>query len=111
MLKVPDFKRRYRAELERLVESLFVPERLNARIDALASVVRPAIAEESPTKLGKFEIAVSNEWQSGARDGHPFDENRPVHQLKRFVANRAQSIRDQLAGKAEGVVITRMRVQ
>jgi hypothetical protein len=111
MLKAADFKRRYRAELERVLATLFVPERLNARIDALAAVVRPAIAEESPAKLGKFEIAVSNESQGGPRDGHPFDENLPVHQLKRFVANRAKNIRDQLDGKTEGAVITRLKLQ
>ncbi|MBM3839048.1 MAG: hypothetical protein FJ398_13980 [Verrucomicrobia bacterium] len=111
MLAVPVFKQKYRAELERLLTTLFVPERLNARIDALAAVVRPAVAEESPAKLAKFEVAVLREWQTGPRDGHPFDENRPVHQLKRFVANRAKNIRDQLDGRTEGVVITRMRMQ
>lgn len=111
MLAAQDFKRRYRAALERLLATLFMPERLNARIDALAAVIRPALAEESPTKLGKFETAVSSESQVGPRDGNLFDPNRPVHQLKRFVANRARNVRDQLDGKVEGVIITRMRLQ
>lgn len=107
MMKVEDFKRRYRAALERLVDRFFVPERLKERIDRLAAVIRPALAEESPRKLAKFEIAVADQWADGPRDGNPFDENRPTYQLKRFVKARAQNLRDQLDGKTEGVVLTR----
>lgn len=107
LFAVEDFKKRYQAELERLLNTLFVPERLNRRIDELAAVVRPAIAEESPERLAKFETAVSDQIHHGRRDGSPFDPNRPVHQLKRFVATRAQNVREQLAGKTQGVVPVR----
>jgi hypothetical protein len=107
LMAVEDFKRRYRAVFEQLVGTLFVAERLNQRIDALAAVIRPALAEESPQKLAKFETTIADQWTEGPRDGNPFDENRPPYQLKRFVATRAQNLRDQLEGKLEGVVLTR----
>ncbi|HYV28330.1 MAG TPA: hypothetical protein VFA77_12405 [Candidatus Eisenbacteria bacterium] len=72
-------------------------------------MVRPAIAEESTNRVAKLEIAVSDEWHSGPRDGSPFDDQRPVHQLKRFIATRAQNVRDQLDGKTAGVVLTQRR--
>jgi spore coat protein H len=107
LLGVEDFKQRYKAELERLLKTLFVPERLNRRIDELAAIVRPAIAEESPQRLAKFETAVSDQLLDGPRDGNPFDPNRPVHQLKRFIATRAQNVREQLDGKTQGVIPVR----
>lgn len=110
LFAVEDFKKRYQAELERLLTTLFVPERLNRRIDELAAVVRPAIAEESPERLAKFETAVSDQIHNGRRDGSPFDPNRPVHQLKRFIATRAQNVREQLAGKTQGVVLVRQNL-
>lgn len=107
MLAVPAFKDRYRAALETLLTTLFVPERLNRRIDEVAAVIRPAIAEESPDKLRVFEQAVASDWTDGPRDGNPFDERRPVHQLKRFIAARAQSVRAQLDGASEGLRVVR----
>jgi spore coat protein H len=107
LFAVEEFKQRYRTELERLLDTLFVPERLNRRIDELAAIVRPAIAEESPQRLAKFETAVSDQSYAGPRDGNPFDPNRPVHQLKRFIATRAQNVREQLEGKTEGVIPVR----
>lgn len=107
MLAVPAFKDRYRAVLETLLTTLFVPERLNRRIDELASVIRPAIAEESPDKLRLFEQTVAGEWSEGPREAKPLDERRPVHQLKRFIAARAQSVRAQLDGTAEGMLVVR----
>ena len=107
LFAVEEFKKRYQAELERILNTLFVPDRLNRRIDELAAIVRPAIAEESPPRLAKFETAVSDKTLNGPRDGNPFDPNRPVHQLKRFITTRAQNVREQLAGKTQGVVPVR----
>ena len=107
MLAVQSFRERYRSELARLLETRFVPERLNRRLDELATVVRPFIAEESSKRLAQFDLAVSDRFTEGPRDGNPFDANRPVFQLKRFFAARAASVREQLEGKSEGVVLTR----
>jgi hypothetical protein len=101
------FRDRYRAEMERLLSTQFVPERLSRRLDELAAVVRPFIAEESAHRLAQFELAVSDRFTEGPRDGNPFDANRPVFQLKRFFHARATSVREQLDGRSEGVVLTR----
>ncbi len=110
LFRIAEFNQLYRAELGRLLETLFVPERLNRRIDELAAIVRPAIAEESPQRLAKFETAVSDQSIDRPRDGNPFDPNRPVHQLKRFIATRAQNVREQLAGQTQGVVPVRQNL-
>jgi spore coat protein H len=107
VLAVKSFRERYRSELARLLETQFVPERLRRRLDELAAVVRPFIAEESSKRLAQFDLAVSDRFTDGPRDGNPFDSNRPVFQLKRFFAARATSVREQLEGKSDGVVLTR----
>jgi spore coat protein H len=107
LMGVPTFRDRYRAEMERLLSTQFVPERLSRRLDELAAVVRPFIAEESAHRLTQFELAVSDRVTGGPRDGNPFDANRPVFQLKRFFHARAASVREQLDGRSEGVVLTR----
>jgi len=38
-------------------------------------------------------------------NSNPMDPNRPVHQLKRFVRERKQSIRSQLSGEEQGISI------
>ncbi|MBN8249056.1 MAG: CotH kinase family protein [Verrucomicrobia bacterium] len=108
LMAVPDFKQRYREALDRLLRGPFTPARLNDRVDALAAAVRPVIAEWSTNRLAKFEVAVSGEVRPGPRDtDNPMDPNRPVWQLKRFIAARAASVQDQLDGRTEGVVLSR----
>ena len=97
------FKELYRGELERLQTTLFQPERLSRRLDELAAVIRPFVAEESTNRLAKFEQCVAATWPEGPRDGDPFDPNRPAFPLKRFFEARAKSIRAQLAGEETGV--------
>lgn len=100
---VEPFRQVYRERLQDLLERNFVPEQLNRRMDELAMVIRPALAEESGRKLRRFEEAVSAKFRDGPRDSDAWDEERrPVFQLKRFIAGRAESVRDQLAGKSEG---------
>jgi spore coat protein CotH len=107
MLTAEPFRARYREEIERLLATMFVPERLNRRLEELAAVVRLFIAEESTNRLAKFEIAVADKWSEGLRDGNRFDPNHPVFQLKRFFGARAESVRRQLEGKAAGVELPR----
>ncbi|MBX3746060.1 MAG: CotH kinase family protein [Verrucomicrobiae bacterium] len=102
------FLRRYRAELERMLGTQFVPERLDARLDELAALIRPAVAEQSGRRLGQFERAVGEPDYSGPRDRHVHDERRrAVHQLKRFFAARAEEARAQLEGRSAGVILGR----
>lgn len=111
----PDFDGRYRRELERLLESVFVPERLHARIDTLAAVIRPAVAEQSSRRLDRFEHAIANP-DAPSASGATADEagssrrrRRHGHQLKHFISVRAVEARAQLAGQSEGVILNRGR--
>jgi spore coat protein H len=103
------FRQRYRQDLERLLTTQFVPTRLGHRVDELAALIRPAIAETSTNRLRRFDLAVSDHFTDGPRDGRPEDPYGPVFQLKRFFVNRAASVREQLDGKNAGVIITRDR--
>ncbi|HAB15189.1 MAG TPA: CotH kinase family protein [Verrucomicrobiota bacterium] len=107
MMSVEAFNQRYRQQLYRLLDTVFIPERLNRRVDEVAAAARPLVAEWSPQRLAKFEVAVASEPVGGPRDGNPMDPNRPVWQFKRFIATRAENVRAQLDGKAEGIELTR----
>lgn len=111
MLAVPAVRENYEAELRRLRETLFVPERLSQRLDELAAVVRPWIAEESADRLARFEFAVGEEKVEPQEQtsGAPWD--RIGYPLKQFFAERAKSVSDQLEGRAEGVVLQRNRLR
>ncbi|MEW6156990.1 MAG: CotH kinase family protein [Verrucomicrobiota bacterium] len=108
LFAVEKFRALYRAELERLLTEIFVPERLNQRMDELSAIVQPMVREESRSRLEKHQIAVSDRWTEGPRDGNPMDENRPVFQLKRFIQNRAAAVREQLDGRSSGVILRRI---
>jgi hypothetical protein len=102
MLAVGPVRDRYRRELERLRATLFLPDRLSHRLDELANVVRPFIAEESGDRLARFEVAVSGTPADLARDRAAFSH-------KRFFTARATSVTEQLEGRSEGAVLTRRR--
>jgi hypothetical protein len=102
-----NFRSIYREQIARLLETLFAPERLDRRIDELASVVRPALAEESPEKLARFEKALGGHSHGAVRGRDASGVKWPGHELKRFVRNRARSVRDQLEGKVEGIIVVR----
>ena len=108
-MAVEAFREVYRHRLEEMLAKLFTPEHLYPRIDAMAGILRDPISAESTFRLKRFDQAVSTNWLSGPRDGNPGKPNRPVHQLKRFIENRGQSVRAQLDGKSKGVEINRHR--
>jgi spore coat protein CotH len=107
VMAVEEFRQIYRAKLEEFLAHFLVPERLNQRIDDLASIIRGAVAAESDFRLVRFDQAVSDTRVSRSTTGHPHGANRPVHQLKPFIQKRAKSIRDQLDGKSQGVILRR----
>lgn len=94
----------YRSELERLHRTLFRPDRLSARMDALALVIRPVVQEETEFWRVRFEEALDSRDLPGPRDGNPMDALRPVHQVKRFLRKRDEAVQAQLAGGAPGHV-------
>lgn len=99
------FKAVYRAKLEKALETCFSKEVLYGKIDSLAQRIRPAVAAESDFRLKRFDTAVSDQWVDGPRDGQPEGPDAPIHQIKRFIVNRVQSVRDQLDGKSKGRVL------
>jgi hypothetical protein len=110
VMQVEAFKQVYRKKLEQALDGPFTVERLDRQVDALTSVIRPAVAAESSFRLKRFDIAVSTNWVKGPRDaGHDFSSaegpRAPSHQIKRFIENRTKSVRNQLDGKEEGFVI------
>ncbi len=109
LFAAPTFKAGYRQALEQLLATQFVPDRLKQRVDTLAPLIRPAVAEWSTNRLSRFDTAVSSKYYSGSRDGNPEGPNHPVWQLKRFFENRAANVREQLDGKSEGVIIRRKK--
>ena len=110
MMSVPSVKERYRGALGRLLQTLFVPARLDRRVDAVATAIRPIIAEWSTNRLARLEQAISDAPAPGSpEEGNPMDPNRPSWQIKRFVAHRAVNVREQLDGKTEGVILSRQQ--
>jgi RNA polymerase sigma factor (sigma-70 family) len=102
---VEQFRQLYRQRLDDLLATAFRPEQLYARVDELAPVIRGPIAAESAFRLRLFDQAVSTNWLTGPRDSGGDDQSRPVHQIKRFIVNRAKSVRAQLDGKSKGIVL------
>lgn len=104
VLAVEEFRKIYRERLEELLTTRFNPERLNPRIDAIATSIRSAISAESTFRLARFEEAVSEKVLPRWR-GDPFDPGRAGHQLKQFIVNRSRSVRNQLDGKTKGMIL------
>jgi hypothetical protein len=104
MLAAAPVRERYRREIERLLRTAFLPERLDVRMEELAAVVRPFIAEESSKRLRKFERDIS-----GARAAQIPNQKGyvPAFSHRRFFKARARSVIDQLAGRSEGVILSR----
>ena len=107
MLSAAPFAQRYRGELERLRETAFLPERLGDRLEDLAAVVRPFVTEESANRLRKFERDVSSATEAGAPEPNGRGTRPGGFSHKRFFEARAQSVTEQLAGRAEGVILKR----
>ena len=111
MMAVEEFRRTYRTHLEDLLARLYVPERLNQRIDAIATAIRDPVAAESRYRLDKFEqtvgwkpIAPARGWHMGINYPVPFPDF-PANDLKTFIAGRARSVRSQLAGESQGILL------
>lgn len=111
VLRVDAFREIYRQRLEHAAAELFTMDRLYAQIDQVSAVIRSAVAAESTFRLKRFDVAVSTNWTDDPRDGSwstgKEGPKAPVHQIKRFVMNRAKSVRDQLDGRVQGIVLHR----
>jgi spore coat protein CotH len=105
VMAVEEFRHIYRAHLEDFLARLYVPDRLRRRIDEIAAVIRDPIAAQSALRLDKFEQEV------GWKPVHPspgerfHGPNRPAQEIKRFIDQRAASVRRQLDGKSTGLIL------
>jgi hypothetical protein len=99
MFKVEAFKKLYLARLDEFSQTIFNPERLAGQVNKIARAIRPALQEESESKLARFDKLVAGETVSTPG---PFggSQTKPI---KPFTKVRTQSVADQLAGKAEGL--------
>jgi hypothetical protein len=107
VMAVEVFRKLYRAQLEDLLATRFVPDRLYRRIDTVAEILRGPIAAESDFRLSKFEQALSSQRAERPSSEGPQGANRPAHQIKRFIEARVRSVRTQLDGKSDGVILRR----
>ena len=94
VFSVPAFKTLYMARLNEFRTTIFQPERFIRQVDEIVPAIRPAIQEESPSKVKWFDAMTS----SNSSDN--FTET-----IKIFVKARAQSVGDQLDGKSQGSVL------
>jgi spore coat protein CotH len=103
VMKVEAFRKAYRNRLEAALRDLFTVDRLYAQVDELATSIRTAVSAESQFRLKRFDEAVTNKWTPGPRNGGPPEGPLSrVHQIKRYIPNRIESIREQLDGKSNG---------
>ena len=105
IMGVEEFRRIYRSHLEDFLTRLYVPDRLHRRIDEIAAVIRDPIAAHSALRLDKFEQAVGQKPVHPSPGERPYTFNRPAHELKRFIDQRAESVRRQLDGKSKGMIL------
>ena len=105
MLSVASFRELYRKELERVRSTLFVPERLSKRVDELAEIVRPFIAEESSDRLRRFERQIAAKPTAISSNQNTPRPRSSRFALKHFFTARAESVSDQLSGRAEGLIL------
>lgn len=105
VMGVEEFRTIYRGHLEDFLTRLFVPERLNRRIDEMVAVIREPVAAESAFKLNKFEQAVGLKLVERSPEDTTFGINHPAHDLKGFIKARARSVREQLDGKSDGMIL------
>ncbi len=116
LFSVPEFKDSYLSHIKVYNDSLFRPERINAQVDYLAEVLRPAIRDDSPENLELFNRLVSMDShhsyanilpERGPDDPRPspgsFGSDPQAKPIKGFVAARTISVEDQLAGRSEGL--------
>lgn len=97
VFKVEAFKKLYLAKLTEFSQTIFQPQRFDQQVNEIAAAIRPAIAEESSPKLNRFDRGVAGQPPQAG-----FFSGPPMVPIKPFVVTRAQSVNDQLVGKAEG---------
>lgn len=105
-MKVPAVNEAYRARLKEFSETIFKPEKIGARVDQLARILRPIVQEEDPGKVERFDKFVAGivpeQPANEGPGGFPRRFGMQAKPIKVFVKERSESVLAQLAGKEEG---------
>jgi spore coat protein CotH len=97
LLSVPAYLESYHRYLEELLEGSFSEEVINARIDELAEMIRPYVEADELKfySTEEFETGLSADISGDGQRGMGMT---PIG-LKAFIAERAESVRQQLSGE------------
>ena len=101
MFNVEAFKKLYLARLDDFAKTIFKPDRIAQQVDQIAAAIRPAVQEESESKLAPFDKLVAGESVQRGGSG-PFGGG-PIKPIKPFTRARTESVLEQLTGKSEGL--------
>jgi spore coat protein H len=108
VMSLEEFRIIYRQSLDEMLEGLFVKERLERRVNELATVLREPIAAESKLRAKLFEETIGFQPATHA-DGILLRlMDLPSNPLLPFIEARARSVRQQLDGKSQGFLIKPM---
>jgi hypothetical protein len=106
LFKVEAFKKLYLAKLDEFDKTIFQPQRFHQQVDAIAAAIRPAVSEESPEMLARFDKVVAGEAvEPTARMGGFGRGGMGAKPIKGFADGRTKSVIDQVAGKSQGMVL------
>lgn len=105
--EVPQYKQRYREIYQRLVDQVFLPAQIIARMNTLRDMIRPSVEKDTQklVTLEQFEAAVEGQTGAPATPGFPISGGPgggvglSAPALKPFINAREISVRAQLAGR------------
>lgn len=109
VMKLDTFREKYRSQLELLLEKEFRLEVLSPRIDAMAGVLDELVNHDNPFRYRRFKEAVGDEWGDPPPKWNQ-QGVRPVNAIKRYIAARSASVRAQLDGESDGVILPALRM-
>jgi hypothetical protein len=92
LFKVDAFKTRYLGYLDEFGRTILQPAQLASQVDQIATLIRPAVREESAERLARLEKTVAGQ-PAPVDDGMFSGANVPI---KPFARARAESVRQQL---------------
>lgn len=105
VLAVPRFRERYHELMKKFLRTCFQRDRVFARIDELAEIIRAPVMEEQSTSPAEFDYSIDGRKPfAGAAGSEPKRRWMVIEPgLKLFVAKRIESVEAQLAGKQAGL--------